>query len=100
MAEQPSRPNWPGRFAAYPFVAPYAEEIALGIVVILITYFSLVLGELVPKRLGLSRPESIAMTLAQADELARQFRRAAGEFSQRLDRCAPARCSDLDRPRT
>ena len=47
------------------FVAPYAEEIALGTVVILITYFSLVLGELVPKRLGLSRPESIAMTLAR-----------------------------------
>jgi putative hemolysin len=45
-------------------LAPYADKIAFGIVVALITYFSLVLGELVPKRVGLSNPEGIAMRVA------------------------------------
>ena len=39
---------------------PYAEEFALGIVVAALTYVSLILGELVPKRLALTRPETIA----------------------------------------
>src|SRR5690606_28021763 len=38
-------------------VRDYSNGIATAIIVIIITYFSLVLGELVPKRLGLSRPE-------------------------------------------
>lgn len=42
----------------------YSDGIATTIVVIVITYFSLVLGELVPKRIGLSNPEGIAKTLA------------------------------------
>jgi len=44
---------------------PYSSGIATGVIVIVITYFSLVLGELVPKRIGLARPESIAKTMAQ-----------------------------------
>jgi len=51
--------------ASLSVLAPYAEKIAFGIVVALITYFSLVLGELVPKRVGLSNPEGIAMRLAK-----------------------------------
>ena len=47
------------------FLAPYADKIAFGIVVAVITYFSLVLGELVPKRFGLSNPEGIAMAVAR-----------------------------------
>jgi putative hemolysin len=47
------------------FLADYAEKIAFGIVVAAITYFSLVLGELVPKRFGLSNPEGIAMFMAR-----------------------------------
>ena len=47
------------------FLAPYADKIAFGIVVAAITYFSLVLGELVPKRFGLSNPEGIAMMVAR-----------------------------------
>jgi putative hemolysin len=47
------------------FLAPYADKVAFGIVVALITYFSLVLGELVPKRFGLSNPEGIAMMVAR-----------------------------------
>ncbi|NII25685.1 HlyC/CorC family transporter [Pseudoflavitalea sp. X16] len=42
----------------------YSNGIATTILVILITYFSLVLGELVPKRIGLSRPEVIAKLVA------------------------------------
>ncbi len=42
-------------------LAPYAEAIALAIVVVLITYFTLVFGELVPKRLALQDAENMAM---------------------------------------
>ena len=47
-----------------PALAPYAHGIAVTGVVVVVTYFSLILGELVPKRIGLNRPESIANTLA------------------------------------
>lgn len=47
------------------FLAPYADKLAFGLVVAIITYFSLVLGELVPKRLGLSNPEAMAMRIAR-----------------------------------
>src|SRR3569832_2517140 len=36
---------------------PYGEAIGMGLVIMAITYFSLVLGELVPKRLALHKPE-------------------------------------------
>ena len=45
-------------------VAEYSSGIATAIIVIIITYFSLVLGELVPKRIGLARPEPVAKFLA------------------------------------
>ncbi len=48
----------------WPLVGDYSSGIATTIVVIAITYFSLVFGELVPKRLGLARPEAIAKILA------------------------------------
>jgi putative hemolysin len=47
-----------------PALAPYAHAIGLGIVVVVITYLSLILGELVPKRIGLRNPEGIAMGVA------------------------------------
>ena len=47
------------------FLAAYADKIAFVIVVATITYFSLVLGELVPKRFGLSNPEGVAMLVAR-----------------------------------
>lgn len=43
---------------------PYATNISVGIVVVILTFFSLVLGELLPKRIGLNYPESIAKTVA------------------------------------
>ena len=42
----------------------YSKEIATALVVILITFFSLVFGELVPKRIGLANPEAIAKSVA------------------------------------
>jgi len=46
--------------AKIPALEPYSKGIAVGIVVILITYLSLVFGELVPKRLAMSGAEKIA----------------------------------------
>lgn len=48
-------------FAMVPQLAPYAEELALGSVVALVSYLSLVLGELVPKSLALRAGESYAL---------------------------------------
>src|SRR5215471_6721828 len=42
------------------WLAPYAETLSFAIVVTLITYLSLVIGELVPKRIALNAPERIA----------------------------------------
>lgn len=50
-----------GNFA---LLAPYAQTIALFIVVLTITYLTLILGELVPKRLALNSPEKIASSLS------------------------------------
>ncbi len=41
-----------------------AQEISLALTVIVITYFSIVIGELVPKTIGLSNPEKIAVRVA------------------------------------
>jgi putative hemolysin len=52
-------------FNQFPTLRAYSNAIATTVIVIIITYFSLVLGELVPKRLGLSRPETIAKLTAK-----------------------------------
>jgi putative hemolysin len=49
----------------YPLVAPYARGVALGVVVAAITTLSIILGELVPKSIGLRYPESIASWVAR-----------------------------------
>lgn len=46
------------------FLRPYSEAIGVVVVVLIITYFSLVLGELAPKRLALGGPEQIAVWMA------------------------------------
>ncbi len=50
--------------ASFEVFKPYANSIAVGIVVVTLTFFSLVLGELLPKRIGLNYPESIAKAVA------------------------------------
>jgi putative hemolysin len=47
-----------------PGLAEWADDIAFGIVVLFTTYLSLVLGELVPKRIALIAPETIAVATA------------------------------------
>ncbi|MDX1937426.1 MAG: hemolysin family protein [Flavihumibacter sp.] len=51
-------------FAKFETFKNYSHGLATTIVVIIITFFSLVLGELVPKRIGLSNPERYAKLLA------------------------------------
>ncbi len=45
----------------YPPFEPYAEKIAIITVVTIITYFSLIVGELVPKSIALNNPERITL---------------------------------------
>lgn len=48
----------------YPSLAPYANTLAVTGVVVLVTFLTLILGELVPKRIGLTYPEPIAKLMA------------------------------------
>jgi putative hemolysin len=48
-----------------PELAPYSRSIGLAVMVVGVTYVSLVIGELVPKRLALATPERIAMLAAR-----------------------------------
>jgi len=56
-------------FAAYlgkfPALSPYSNAISITLVVLLITYLTLIFGELVPKRLALNNAESIASSIAK-----------------------------------
>lgn len=49
-----------------------ARPLALGIVVLIITYLSIVLGELVPKKLGLHNPEAVSRAMAPTMRLLSQ----------------------------
>jgi magnesium and cobalt exporter, CNNM family len=51
--------------ARLPALAPYAHDVALGVVVALVSFLSLVLGELVPKSLALRAPEPLALVVAR-----------------------------------
>jgi len=53
-----------GYFTVVPAMEPYAGIISLFVVVLIITYFTLVFGELVPKRVGLVYPEQISAVVA------------------------------------
>ena len=48
-----------------PILAPYSESVGLAMGVLVITYFSIILGELVPKRLAIQDPEKISSRFAQ-----------------------------------
>ncbi len=50
----------------FPAAAPYAESLALAVVVVTTTYLTLVLGELVPKQLALRQPELMAVRVARS----------------------------------
>ncbi|MBK6380952.1 MAG: HlyC/CorC family transporter [Chitinophagaceae bacterium] len=52
-------------FNRFEWSRAYSNGIATTVIVVILTYFSLVLGELVPKRIGLSRPEYLAKNFAK-----------------------------------
>lgn len=52
------------RLEAIPALAPFSEALALGVVVAAVSFCSLVVGELVPKRIAMQAPERIAMAVA------------------------------------
>jgi putative hemolysin len=54
-----------GPIATIPYCAAYATPIALGCTVLVITFLTLVFGELVPKQLALRHPERVATHIAQ-----------------------------------
>ena len=53
------------RIQSVPVLSSYSEGLAFGIVVLGITYASLIFGELVPKRLALNNPETVASFIAR-----------------------------------
>jgi putative hemolysin len=53
-----------GWFEQVPALAPYAHPLAMSTMVVVLTYVSLIVGELVPKRLALTHPELIASIIA------------------------------------
>jgi hypothetical protein len=53
-----------GYLEKVPVLAPYHDAVSLTVVALAIAYLSLVLGELVPKRIALSSPERVASTIA------------------------------------
>ncbi|MGC4054220.1 MAG: hemolysin family protein [Paludibaculum sp.] len=52
-----------------PGLSPHGETVAMAVVVLTITYLSLILGELVPKRIALSNPERFAIAVAPSMQL-------------------------------
>lgn len=52
------------KFRTFPIIAPYSDTLAFVLVVLILTYFSLIIGELVPKRLALLNPEGISILVA------------------------------------
>ncbi|MEW6092965.1 MAG: hemolysin family protein, partial [Chloroflexota bacterium] len=51
-------------FAQIPALAPFSEAIGLAIVVVVVSYLSIVFGELVPKRLALQSADNVASVIA------------------------------------
>ncbi|MDB5369186.1 MAG: HlyC/CorC family transporter [Roseomonas sp.] len=54
-----------GLMSLIPGMAPYSAQVSLVLVVLLITYLSLILGELVPKQFALRNPEGVAVLVAR-----------------------------------
>jgi putative hemolysin len=55
--------------AGVPFLAAYSTAIAVTVVVLIITFFSIILGELIPKQIGLLNSERIALAVARTMRL-------------------------------
>jgi putative hemolysin len=79
-------------------LARYAQVIGIGSVVVIITYASLVIGELVPKRIALGRPERISASIAgpmhRLSRLATPLVRLLGASTDFVLRLLPAQTQD------
>jgi len=64
-----------------PIIAAASQAIAIGIVAAVITYFFIVFGELIPKSIALSRPETIGLLTAP---FIKKFSTLASPFVQIL----------------
>ena len=53
----------------FPLLAPYAHTLAVFAIVVIVTYLSILFGELLPKRIGMAKPETIASALARPMQL-------------------------------
>jgi len=73
--------------APLPWIGRHAEEMAVGLVVLLVSYVSVVIGELVPKQLALRSPEALA---ARTARLLRLLSRLAAPVVWLLDRSSRA----------
>lgn len=62
LAAAPTVADW---LRGLPFIGPYADQAALLLIVLMITYLSLVFGELVPKQLALRNPEGLSVALVR-----------------------------------
>jgi putative hemolysin len=56
-------------FLQFPFLSPYSDILGITLVVLVITYLTLVFGELVPKRIALTNAEAIASAVARPMQL-------------------------------
>lgn len=54
--------NW---LNTIPWISAYGNSVGIGITVVVITYLSLIIGELVPKRIALTQPERISSFIAR-----------------------------------
>lgn len=73
------------RLAPFGLAPETAQDVAFGIVIVLVTFLSLMVGELVPKQIALRRPEAIAAVVAAPMAW---LTRAAGPFVWFLDRAS------------
>ena len=83
---------------SFEFIAPNGDSFAIPLVVLAITYLSLIVGELVPKRIALNNPEQVACIAARPMmRLARFCSPAVWVLRKSSD--AVLRMLSLDRPR-
>ena len=55
------RAPWRGRWAFLPLPAAVLRSVVLVVITIIISYFTLILGELVPKRVAMKDPDAVAL---------------------------------------
>jgi putative hemolysin len=82
----------------FTFIAPNGDNFAIPVVVLAITYLSLIIGELVPKRIALNSPERMACLVARPMLRLARFSSPA-VWVLRISSDAVLRLLGLDRPR-